>query len=152
MNHEYKYNKYKSKYLKLKSLVGDINIPLDKKYSLKGGAKKDTHKKNNDNDKENNNILKVNCIEVVQEDENESFKGSMCKTPSIKIRFHSSDVSLAFIVKSMLRLINKSLRIKNVKSVEIKHGDKKDSYKGDNLSKMIDLKKINSFDSVIIKL
>jgi len=142
MDFEHKYNKYKSKYLQLKTLLSTYEGSGFLKKNMSGGSKKE---------KENNNTLKVKCVEVYQDDEEHKFKGIMCKTPPIKIRFKTDEIKTAFLVKSLLRLVNKSLRIKFVKKVEIIEGKKTKEYTGDKLSDNIKISEQGVIDKIIIK-
>ena len=143
MDFEHKYNKYKSKYLQLKGLLSTYEGSGFLKKNMSGGAIKDN--------KDDDNTLKVKCVEVYQDDEEHKFKGIMCKTPPIKIKFKTDEVKTAFLVKSLLRLVNKSLRIKFVKKVEIIEGKKTKEYKGDELSDNIKISEQKVIDKIIIK-
>lgn len=144
-DYKYKYEKYKTKYLKIKESL---------KNNMSGGADDKNNKKNNNTNNKNDPVIKVNCIEVHQkEDDKKFFKGELCKTPPIKIRFHSEEVKLSFIVKSLIRLVNKSLKTKDVKTVEVTEKEKKmKKYDGKDLSEIINLNKNNNYDKIVIRL
>lgn len=146
-DYKYKYEKYKTKYLKIKESL---------KNNMSGGAddKNKDNKKNNKKNNKNDPVIKVNCIEVHQkENDDKFFKGELCKTPPIKIKFHSEEVKLSFIVKSLIRLVNKSLKTKDVKTVEVTEKEKKmKKYDGKDLSEIINLNKKNNYDKIVIRL
>lgn len=143
-NYEYKYNKYKSKYLKLKAYMDTIT------QQNGGGDKNDKKDKKLDNKDEY--TVQVDCIEIYRDDQDRKSKEILCKTPPIKIRFHTPQIKIAFLIKSLMRLINKNHNIRFVKSVEIIENKDKKIYDGDKLGEDIDLTQKNSFKSVTIKL
>lgn len=134
MDYKEKYEKYKSKYLTKKA---EIDIQ-------KGGVKKDTKKtlkkdkkdKKENKDKDAKFIFKTHCVEVLRDNkgEEEKFHGTICRTPGLKIRFKTEDVKLPFLVKSLLRIVNKGLRMKYVKEVKLIKGKKETKIKGDKLN------------------
>ena len=142
MDFEYKYNKYKSRYLQLKALLSTYKGSGFLKKNMSGGAKEK---------KEDENTLKIKCVEVYQDDDEHKFRGIMCKTPPIGIRFKTDEIKTAFLVKSLLRLVNKSLRIKFVKKVEITENKKTKYYEGDKLDNLIKISERGVIDKIIIR-
>ena len=126
MDFEYKYNKYKSKYLKLKGLLSTYESSGFLNQNMEGGSK---NKK-----KYGDHIFSVNCVEVIQDKKDNKFKGIMCKTPPIKINFDKDTVKLNVLTKSLVRLINKRIPMKYVTEVIIKQQDKHFKVDGDKLS------------------
>jgi hypothetical protein len=97
-------------------------------------------------------VLNVGQISVDQKNDKVVFNGSMSKVPAFRIRFHNKEVKLAKVVKSLLRFINKNLRMKDVKSVVLVSGKKKEKLNGDKLDSVLDLSKELSYDEVTVVL
>jgi len=135
MNFEQKYKKYKYKYVQAKK--------------TQDGGKKDSEEKEQNTGEFS---FKVKCVHVKQSNDTHKFEGKMCKTPAIRMRFKYSEVSWALIVKSLLRFVNKSLRIKFVKKVNAKIGKDKISLEGDNLKDKVDLSQDKEYDEIEILL
>jgi len=99
-----------------------------------------------------NHILHVKCVIVEQKSDESKFTGSMCKDPPLKIRFHEENVPMVKVVKSLLRFVNKSFRMKDVKEVQITQAGKKTKVKGDKIEGSVDLSGETLYDEVKILL
>lgn len=152
-DYQEKYNKYKSKYIQLKNYLGTFKheFSSDSEYNfiMNGGTKQKKEKSINHTEQ---NVLGIDCIEIHQNEKDKMFKGVMCKSPSIKIRFKTDTIKLAYLVKSCMRLVNKSLPMKSVKKVEITIDKDVQSYDGDKLSEDFNINKKNSITKIIIHL
>lgn len=134
MDSSHKYDKYKNKYLKLKQQLQD------------GGAKKDTAEKK---DKGESFILEVKSISVKQSGEYK-YSAVMQRDPAFRVRFHYKTVTKAKVVQSLLRFVNRNLRMKFVKDVTFVMGKNKDKFAGDKIEGDMDLSKGVVIDEVNI--
>ena len=136
-NFEYKYKKYKCKYITKKNLYGGAKDKNDENKERKHGDKE--------------YVFKVKCVQVFQDDENYKFDGKICRTPPIRMRFYDKEVGWALIIKSLLRFVNKSLHMKFIKNVVIKMGKEKPiSLEGSQLVGKVDLSKEPEYEEIII--
>ena len=148
MDFEYKYKKYKNKYLM--SITDQAGGAKEKKGGKKPAKKEhsdESHDSGNGNGSEH--IFRVGCIDVEQKGD-VTFKGSLCKEPEFRIRFRESDVKWVTIIKSLMRFVSKNLRMKDVKEVHLVKGKKTDKIKGDKIEGTIDLTTEPVYDQVKI--
>ena len=145
-NFEYKYKKYKSKYLQsIANQDGGAKSKDDKKSTKKSSKKPNL----TDEAQRSEHIFRVGCIKVEQKGD-VTFNGNLCKEPAFRIRFRESEVKWVTIIKSLMRFVSKNLRMKDIKEVRLVKGKKTDKIKGDKIEGSLDLTKEPVYDEVKI--
>ena len=138
------YKKYREEYLRKKQ-SGGADESTDE--SVDSDTKSDTEGKRRERGKF---IVQIKSIHVEQNEKEHKFKGVMTKTPPIKMSFHEKEIKMATLVKAALRFVNKNMRMKFVKEVEISKGKNKDKMKGDKLEGTVDLEDEPVYDEIKI--
>ncbi len=105
---------------------------------------------NNQKNKEDRLSLRTLCVKVIQEKEDLKFKGTICKTPPIRIHVSNENTKWTKIIKALIKYVNEHLKMSDIKKIETVKGKDKNVINGDKLDFIINVNKINDFDEIII--
>ena len=142
------YQKEFEKYLKRKQ-TGGADEPTSSEESEVSNENNE-NSENNDRRERGRFLVQIKTIHVEQDEEEHKFKGVITKSPPIKMRFHEQEIKMATLVKAALRFVNKNMRMKFIKEVQVTQGKKKDKMKGDKIDGTVDLNDEPVYDEIKI--
>jgi hypothetical protein len=125
------------------------------KNQMDGGAKDDSKNKPERKERkdrpESKHVLRVECVEVDQKNENVKYNSRTCKTPPMNIRLSEENNKLSYIAKIILNYVNKRLRTKEIKELHYTVNKKTTKVSGDKLGEtMINVVSVPEIQDILI--